>query len=248
MGRLTGKVAIVTGSASGIGEAILRFFAREGASVVGGDINGDAGQAVVDDVVNGGGDACFVPLDASSEADWARIVAAAGERYGGLTSLVNNAGIFLPGGVEDTSASDWDRIMQVSQKSVWLGMKAAMPLLKKSGNASIVNMSSILGLVGDPGSFAYSAAKGAIRSMSKSAALEGASSGVRVNSLHPGMIKTALLGDVPDHILAAHEQVIPIGRRADPMEVAYVALFLCSDEARYMTGSEIVVDGGLTAR
>lgn len=245
--RLKNKIAIISGGANGIGAAHARVFSREGAKVVVGDVQGELGQQVVDGIVREGGEAVFVLLDVTREADWANAIRTTVDRFGGLTTLVNNAGLFRPEGVESTTVEIWERIIAVNQKGIWLGMKAAMPELKKSGNGAIVNLSSIYGIVGSPGAIAYHATKGAVRLMSKAAALEYARLGVRVNSVHPGVINTTMLGDVPADALKALEGMIPVGKFGEPEDVAYASVFLCSDEARYATGSELVIDGGMTA-
>ncbi|HLB85656.1 MAG TPA: glucose 1-dehydrogenase [Steroidobacteraceae bacterium] len=242
--RLAGKVALITGGASGIGAAHVRVFAQAGARVVAGDVQEKLGESVAEAVRSAGGDVVFVKLDVTSPEDWARAVATAVERYGKLTSLVNNAGIYHPGGVEDETMAGWQKMIAINQTGPWLGMKAAMPELLKTGNASIVNISSLFGIVGSPGSFSYHATKAAVRLMSKSAGLEYAKRGVRVNSIHPGQIQTPILGDITPEMDRAIKAAIPMGRVGDPEDIAYGSVYLCSDEAKYVTATEMVIDGG----
>lgn len=245
--RLQGKVALVTGGASGIGAAHVRLFAEAGAKVLVCDVQEEMGRAVADDVNRDGGLAAFFRLDVTNEGAWTSAVADAVSRFGALTTLVNNAGAFAPGGVEAETNDGWNRLVAINQTSVWQGMKAALPALLKSGNAAIVNIASIYGIVGSPGAIAYHATKGAVRVMTKSVALEYARRGVRANAVYPGVIKTPMLGDVPEDALKVLEEGIPMGRRGIPEDIAYCSLYLCSDEARFVTGSDFVVDGGSTA-
>ncbi len=245
--RLQNKVALITGGASGIGAAHVRLFAEAGAKVLIGDVQDALGQQTAEEVVRNGGEAVFVHLDVANEDDWKRAVAEAVKRFGALTTLVNNAGIYRKGEVDTETSEGWNRMIAVNQTGVWLGMKAAMPELLKSGNAAIVNVASIYGLIGSPGSIAYHASKGAVRMMSKSAAVQYARQGVRVNTVYPGVIKTPILGDVPDTMIKALEEGIPMGRRGEPEDIAYASLYLCSDEAKYVSGTDIIVDGGSTA-
>ena len=247
MGRLDGKVALISGGASGIGAAHVRVFAREGASVVFGDLQRDLGEQVAEQVREAGGEVEFVDLDVTDEASWRAAVARAVDRYGSLTTLVNNAGIFHPGGVETETREGWDRMVAVNQTGVWLGMRAALPALKQSGNGAIVNISSLFGLIGSPGNISYHATKAAVRLMTKSAALEYVTQGVRVNSIHPGQIETPILGNLTPEQDAAIQAAIPMGRRGRPEDVAYGSLYLCSDEAAYVTGVELPIDAGWSA-
>jgi len=246
-GRLDGKIALITGGASGIGAAHVALFAAEGAKVICGDVQHELGQAVVDQAKANGGDAVFVPLDVTDEASWQNAIDMAVTIYGGLTTLVNNAGIYHPGGIEEETREGWDKMVAVNQTAVWLGMKAALPELKKSGNAAIVNISSLFGIIGSPGSISYHATKGAVRIMSKSAALEYVNDGVRVNSIHPGQIETPIIGDLTPESDAAIKAAIPMGEMGQPIDVAHGSLYLCSDDARYVTGIELVIDGGWSA-
>jgi NAD(P)-dependent dehydrogenase (short-subunit alcohol dehydrogenase family) len=244
MTKLTGKTALITGGASGIGKAAARLLADGGANVVIGDIQDDAGQAVVDEITEAGGRASFVHLDVTNEDDWNAAVAEAVHQYGGLTTLVNNAGIGDTLPIEDTPKADWDRVIAVTQTSAFLGMKAASAEVQKSGNGAVVNISSMYGIVGGLGGPSYAAAKGAVRILTKNTALGWAKKGVRANSVHPGYIDTPILGDTDRQYLI---DTTPMGRLGQPHEVANVIAFLASDESSFMTGSEVVVDGGYTA-
>ena len=246
-GLLKGKVALITGAASGIGEGHVKVFAKAGAKVVAADIQEEKGRAVVDAVNAAGGDARFVRLDVTSTADWVAAVAFTVTAYGQLTTLVNNAGIYHPGGVEEETEAGWSRMVAINQTAVWLGMKAAMPELLKTGNAAIVNISSLYGLIGSPGSMSYHATKGAVRMMSKSAALEYVKRGVRVNSIHPGQIRTPILGNLTPELDAQIKAAIPMGDMGLPEDVANGSLYLCSDLSRYVTGIEMPIDGGWSA-
>lgn len=246
--RLENKVALVTGGARGIGAAHVRLFAEAGARVLVCDVLEELGSDVAAEVKRKGGDAAFFRLDVTDESNWKQAVAEALGRFGNLTTLVNNAGIVYPGGVESESSEGWDRVVAINQTAVWLGMKTAMPALLKSGNAAIVNVASIWGLVGSSrGSIAYHASKGAVRMLGKAAALEYARRGVRVNTVYPGVIMTPMLDAVPEDALRALEEDIPMGRRGIPEDIAYCSLYLCSDEAQFVTGGDFVVDGGSTA-
>ncbi len=244
MGRLDGKVALISGGASGIGAAHVRLFAREGAKVVSGDIQEERGARIVRQANEAGGDAVFVRLDVTSGESWDAAVAAALARFGALTTLVNNAGIYHPGGVTEETDEGWRRMIAINQTGVWYGMKAAMPALVKTGNAAVVNISSLYGMVGSPGSLSYHATKAAVRLMSKSAALEYVKQGVRVNTILPGQIQTPILGDLTPEMDAAIKASIPMGRMGDPEDIAWGSVYLCSDEAKYVTGAELVIDAG----
>lgn len=244
-GRLAGKIAIVTGAGSGIGAAHARVFAREGAKVAVTDIRESAGRAIADEVIAAGGDALCLHHDVADEASWASVVAATVARFGGITTLVNNAGLNHMRGVEDETVEGWNHIVSIDQMGTWLGMRAVMPHLRASGNGAIVNISSVLGIMATVTCLSFHAAKGAVRMMSSAAAQEYAAQGVRINSIYPGMIDTPQL----DTMLPAEREMIrtsiPMKRIGLPQEVANCALFLCSDEASYVTGAEIIVDGGL---
>jgi NAD(P)-dependent dehydrogenase (short-subunit alcohol dehydrogenase family) len=235
---------LITGGASGIGAAHVRVFAEAGARVLLCDLQEDMGRGVADEATRKGGEVAFFRLDVANEANWKTAVAEAVMRFGSLTTLINNAGIYHAGEVDTETNDGWNRMIGINQTGVWWGMKTAMPELLKSGNAAIVNISSLYGVVGSPGSIAYHASKGAVRMMSKSAAVQYARQGVRVNTVFPGVIKTPILGDVPDHMIKTLEEAIPMGKRGMPEDIAYASLYLCSDEAQYVTGAEILVDGG----
>ncbi len=249
--RLAGKVALISGGARGMGAAEARLFAREGARVVIGDVLDAEGRAVEAELTAKGSDCVFTPLDVTRESDWQRAVALAVERFGKLDVLVNNAGIGAVSRVEDTTEEAWDRVMDVNVKGVFLGTKAAIPAMRRGGGGSIVNISSQLGLVGmDNISPQYPASKGAVRIFTKVTALQYAREGIRCNSVHPGPIVTPMTE--PRRRDPATYQLmlsrIPMGRYGEAEEVAYGVLYLASDEASYVTGSELVIDGGWTAQ
>jgi NAD(P)-dependent dehydrogenase (short-subunit alcohol dehydrogenase family) len=250
MDRLAGKVALISGGARGQGAAETRLFVREGAAVVFGDVLDDEGKTVEAEIRSAGGRATYVHLDVTREADWRAAVATAVQAYGRLNVLVNNAGILFRAKIEETSETDWDRIMAVNVKGVFLGTKAAIPAMRQAGGGSIVNISSTAGLVGSPGgTAAYTATKGAVRLFTKSTAIQHAREGIRCNSVHPGPIATDMIKD----LLADSKQWegrlrrLPMGRVGTADEVAYGVLYLASDESSYVTGSELVIDGGTTA-
>ena len=249
--RLENKVALISGGARGMGAAEARMFAREGAKVVIGDVLDAEGRQVEAQINEAGGECVFVRLDVTQESEWHNAVQTAVERFGKLDVLVNNAGIVLRGVLEDTSAEDWDRVMAVNAKGVFLGTKTAIPEMRKGGGGSIVNISSMSGMVGqDYVQPVYNASKGAVRIFTKSAAIQYAKDGIRVNSVHPGAIDTPMAGERltnPELQREANERS-PLGRTAHPDEVAYGVLFLASDESSFMTGSELVIDGGATAQ
>ncbi len=247
-GRLDGKVALVSGGASGIGAAHVRVFAAEGAKVVAADVQEDKGREVVDGVNNDGGVAAFVRLDVTRADDWKNAVNAAISRFGKLTTLINNAGVYWPGGVEEETPEKWNKMLAINQTGVWLGMKTAVPALRDSGNGVVVNISSLYGLIGSPGSIAYHATKGAVRIMTKAAALEYVRQGIRVNSIHPGQIDTPILAGLTPEQNEQIKAATPMGRLGRPEEIAFGSLYLCSDEASFTTGIELVIDGGWFAQ
>jgi NAD(P)-dependent dehydrogenase (short-subunit alcohol dehydrogenase family) len=257
MERLTGRVALITGAASGIGKATAERLAAEGAAVMITDVEDQGGKAVAEELGALGRRAFYLHLDVVSEPEWQRAVEGAVEQFGGLDVLVNNAGVRgEPEPLEKTSLASWDRSIAIMQTGVFLGLKHAAPALLESGRASVVNISSIFGASGGFGtSPAYHAAKGAVRVLTKTAALRWAKRGVRVNSVHPGFIDTPLLspgsafdqpGSGPFH--RAILDVTPLGRLGRPEEVAAGVAYLASDDAAFVTGSELYIDGGYMAR
>jgi NAD(P)-dependent dehydrogenase (short-subunit alcohol dehydrogenase family) len=260
MGRVTGKVACVTGAASGIGRATALFLAREGASVVATDIQADEGASLLAELAEFAGTACFLPHDVTDEGQWQAVIAEIRSRYGRLDILVNNAGIGFTGSVVDMSLERWRLQMAVNVDGVFLGVKHGLPLMRASGQGgSIINVSSIAGIKASAGTSGYCASKGAVRLFTKSVALEcaAAKDGVRVNSLHPGVVETAIwdtmLGTTADGsndrprgpmLDAAIGDSIPLGFKGSPEDMAEGILWLASDESRYVTGSELVIDGG----
>ena len=250
MGRLDGKVALISGGARGQGAVEAQMFAREGASVVFGDVRDDEGKKVEAGIKAAGGNATYVHLDVISEAEWRAAVATAVSTYGKLDVLVNNAGILLRSKIEETSEADWDRIMAINVKGVFLGTKAAIPAMRQAGGGSIVNISSTAGLVGSPGeTAAYTATKGAVRLFTKATAIQHARDNIRCNSVHPGPIVTDMIKDVLEDRAKWEQRLrrLPMGRAGKPEDVAYGVLYLASDESSYVTGSELVIDGGTTA-
>ena len=248
--RLEGKVALISGGARGQGAVEAKLFASEGASVVIGDILDDLGRQVEAEIAESGGNATYVHLDVTSESQWNDAVNTAVERYGKLDILVNNAGILIRAGVEDTTEEDWDRIMDINGKGVFLGTKAAIPAMREAGGGSIINISSIAGLQGSPASAAYSSTKGAVRILTKSTAVQYAKEGIRCNSVHPGLIYTDMTKDTLDTPEGERDWLarVPMGRIGVSEDVAKGVMFLASDESSYMTGSELVIDGGITAQ
>jgi 3alpha(or 20beta)-hydroxysteroid dehydrogenase len=250
VGKLEGRVALITGGARGQGEAEARLFVAEGARVVVGDVLVAPGQALATEL----GEACaFCHLDVASEADWDRAVALAEERFGKLDALVNNAGIlrFFP--IRDCSLEAYTEVVQVNQVGVLLGMRAAIDPMSRAGGGTIVNVSSVNGLIGIPGTVAYTATKFAVRGMTKVAALELGRLGIRVNSIHPGAVDTPMvspeaLGPMAPRAGAADPyRRLPLGRQARPEEMARLVLFLSCEDSSYCTGAEFVADGGMLA-
>jgi NAD(P)-dependent dehydrogenase (short-subunit alcohol dehydrogenase family) len=246
--RLAGKVALVSGAASGMGQSEATIFAREGAKVIVADILEAEGKQVADKI--GAGQARFVKLDVSSEVDWKAAVDAAVSAFGKLDVLVNNAGISGTYDPDMLSTAAWDKVMSVNAKGVFLGMKYAIPAMKRAGGGAIVNISSISGFVGQPGvHMAYNASKGAVRIMTKTAAVQHAADGIRVNSVHPGFMPPMRTskGSADPQWRAKMLEAVPLKREGRVEEVAHAVLFLASDEASYITGTELVVDGGYLA-
>ena len=250
MERLEGRVALVTGAASGIGKATARRLADEGAAVLLTDVNESLGATTTEELRAAGARVDFLRHDVASEADWEAAVAKAVEEFGGLDIVVNNAGMGDLATIEETSLEDWQRTIAIDQTGVFLGMKTAAPHLKASGHGSVVNISSIFGTSGGFGtSPAYHAAKGAVRTLTKNVALHWATEGVRVNSIHPGFIDTPILDTARG---TPYEQVMidltPMGRLGRPEEIAAGVAYLVSDDASFVTGLELYIDGGYIAR
>jgi NAD(P)-dependent dehydrogenase (short-subunit alcohol dehydrogenase family) len=246
--RLRGKVALISGAARGQGAAEGKLFAREGAKVVLGDVLEAEGLRTVEEIRAQGGEATFVRLDVTKEEDWQRAVDTAVSSYGKLDILVNNAGILQMEGLEDITLEVWERVMAVNQTGVWLGMKAAVPALRKAGGGSIVNISSISGMIGTGMQTAYQASKGAVRIMTKTAAIQYAKEGVRVNSIHPGPIDTPMTADLNREVWQWFLNAVPLRRAGTSEDIAFGVLYLASDESSFVTGSELVIDGGYTAQ
>jgi 3(or 17)beta-hydroxysteroid dehydrogenase len=249
--RLQGKIALISGGARGMGAVEARLFAKEGAKLTIGDVLEDEGRKLEAEINATGGEAVFVRLDVTREADWQKAVEATINRFGKLDVLVNNAGVSGRGRVEDTAVEEWDRVMEVNAKGVFLGTKVAIPAMRKGGGGSIINISSQLGLVGtDHSSPQYQASKGAVRLLTKATAIQYAKEGIRANSVHPGPIVTpmteAARADPERYQLMLSR--IPLGCYGQPEDVAYGVLYLASDESRWITGSELVIDGGWTAQ
>jgi 3alpha(or 20beta)-hydroxysteroid dehydrogenase len=238
-GRLDGKVAIITGGAQGMGAAHARRFVREGASIVIADVVLEGAQALAAEL---GGAATAALLDVTDEAGWAEVIGATAERLGRVDVLVNNAGLLAKGDVDTTTREVWDRVIGVNLTGVFQGMAAVAPVMKRQRSGSIINISSIDGLRGTDHLFAYAASKWGVTGMTKSAAIELGSWSIRVNSVHPGLIETPMSAS-----LGPTRLVIPLDRGADPDEVSSAVLFLASEESAYITGTELVVDGGVLA-
>lgn len=248
--RLEGKVALVTGAARGIGQAVAILFGREGAKVVVTDVLEDEGQATVEIIRSQGREAFFFVLDVRVAAHWQGAVEATMTTYSKLDILVNNAGIGNRTTLEETDEALWDQMMETDVKSIFLGTKTVIPIMKKVGGGSIVNISSIYGLIGSPTSFAFHTAKGAVRLLSKAAAIQLAKDKIRVNSVHPGYTLThgtQNFFSIPS-VMAERLAKIPMGRFGTSEEIAYGVLYLASDESSFVTGSELVLDGGQTAQ
>ncbi len=243
MGKLENKVAIVTGGARGMGAAHVRRFVQEGAKVIFTDINEEGGLSLEKELE---GKAKFVKQDVTKAGDWKRVVDEAEKTFGPVNILVNNAGISISKSIFEITEEEYRRLIDINQVSVFLGIKAVLPSMQKTGNGSIINISSINGLVG--GAVGYTDSKFAVRGLTKAVALQLAALGIRVNSVHPGVIETPMVteGDAVE-VIKEFAKHIPLQRMAQPEEVTNLVLYLASDESSYSTGSEFVVDGGLTA-
>jgi len=249
--RLENKVAFVSGGARGMGAAEARLFAREGAKVVIGDVLDDEGRQTEAAINEFGGECLYVHLDVTSEESWGSAVAETVNRFGKLDILVNNAGVVSRVPLEDLDVDEWDRVMDINSKGVFLGTKAAIPEMRRSGGGSIVNISSISGIAGQSYvSAVYNASKGAVRIFTKSTAIQYASEGIRANSIHPGPIDTPMTAFRQGDPQAVADSIgrIPLGRNGVPDDVAYGVLYLASDESSFVTGSELVIDGGFIAQ
>ena len=248
--RLNDKAVLISGGARGMGSVEAKLFCSEGASVIIGDILEEEGRKIEAEISESGGVCIFVRLDVTSEEDWESAVNLAVERFGKLDILINNAGIFPMESIEDTTVESWDRVMDVNAKGVFLGTKAAIPAMRASGGGSIINLSSIAGLVGSAYSASYNATKGAVRLLTKSTAIQYAKDGIRANSIHPGLIDTLMASELlsDPELQIKRLASTPMGRTGTAEEIAYGALFLASDESSFMTGSELVIDGGFTAQ
>jgi 3(or 17)beta-hydroxysteroid dehydrogenase len=253
MDRVKGKVAIITGGGGGLGKAQALLLAQEGAKVVVTDLDEAHGKGVAEEIKGHGGEAIFIRHDVSSEAQWKSVINETLEKFGKLDILVNNAGVIIFKNIHDTTLDEWRWLMSINLDGVFLGTKYAMEAMKKSGGGSIINLSSAAGIIGTLDTSAYHASKGGVRIFTKAAALECSKAGydynIRVNSVHPGVMKTAMVEglmedeDKKKAALSWH----PIGRFGEPEDVAYGVLYLASDESSFVTGAELVIDGGWTA-
>jgi len=247
LNRLAGKVAIVTGGAAGIGGGVARLFAREGAAVIVADIDPIMARKTVADIEAEGGRALFVETDVASEADIVSTIDRACVEYEGLDILVNNAGIGIAKTAEESDADDWERMMAVNARSTFLATKHAIPRLRARGGGSIINIGSLFALRGAPTYALYATTKGAIRQFTKSAAVAHAGEGIRVNAVHPGVIRTSFADKDPAAVAVANTKLGPSGRWGEPADVAFACLYLATDEASFVTGIDLSVDGGLSA-
>lgn len=246
MGHVEDKVVLVTGGARGMGATEAERLGREGADVIVADVLEEQAQDVADRIRVNGGNALAVVLDVTSEESWTAAVASADREFGRIDALVNNAGISYRVGLMDGTIDDWNRVLAVNLTGPMLGMRAVVPVMRRRDAGSIVNVSSVAGLAGYPAS-AYTASKWGLRGLSKVGALELAPSGIRVNSIHPGLIETPMIDNAPEAMKTAFAAGTPAGRAGRPEEVAALVVFLCSDGSSYINGAEIAVDGGFTA-
>jgi cyclopentanol dehydrogenase len=249
MDRLKGKVALIPGGARGQGAAEARLFVSEGAKVVVGDVLDDLAGALAKEINAKTRGVVAVHLDVTRGTDWRNAVATCEREFGGLDILVNNAGIFNTSGLEDTSEELWDAIVNINQKGVWLGMKEVVAAMERRSGGSIINISSIVGLTGSGGSTTYHGTKGAVRLLTKAAAVQYGPEGIRVNSVHPGIINTRMIDILPKEQRDYYvKNAVPLRREGTPEDVAKLVLFLASEDSSYCTGAEFVVDGGLTTQ
>ena len=249
MGRVEGKIAVVTGAGMGMGRSHALLLAREGASLAVTDIDTGAAKETVELITEAGGKARFWEHDVASEQSWVDVMAGVGEAFGLVDVLVNNAGILLLKPVQETTVEEWDRIFSINARGVFLGTKHVLAMMQNAGGGSIVNISSIYGLIGAPNAAAYEATKGAVRLLTKATAVDYAPFGIRANSVHPGVIRTHMTAGLVSDRETEKALLGPtiMGRSAGPEEVSTAVLFLASDESSFMTGAEIVVDGGYTS-
>jgi NAD(P)-dependent dehydrogenase (short-subunit alcohol dehydrogenase family) len=248
MERLFNKTVLITGGAQGIGRETTVLLAKNGAKVIITDINVEIGNELKTSLVESGYDIDFFKLDVSSSQEWSSLTKNLNSKNISIDILINNAGIVDVTGILNTSEKIWDNVLDINAKGTFLGMKNIIPMMLEKGSGSIVNISSMWGIVGAGGALAYQASKGAVRTMSKSVATEHACNGIRVNSVHPGIIKTDMvLKNTPNKIRQHIVNNTPMGREGNPEEVADLILFLASDESSYITGTEITIDGGFTA-
>lgn len=247
--KLQDKVAIITGGAAGIGFQTALLFLKEGARVVFTDVNQTAGEEALSELKKESQDVVFVKQDVSQEADWETVVKKAKEAFGRIDILFNNAGIYVIKPIPEITMDDWNRMMGINVTGVFLGLKHVLPEIEKTGSGSVINASSIAGLKGSPGHLMYGASKGAVRLMTKDAAAEYASKGIRINSIHPGYITTQMANYASETLNLTKREMdksYPLGRMGKPEEVAKMVLFLASDDSAFSTGAEFVLDGGVT--
>ena len=247
--RLDNKVALITGGARGMGAAEARLFSKEGSKVVSGDVLDADGERLEAEINETGGQCRFVHLDVTSQREWVSAIEETVSTFGKIDILVNNAGIYRVNNILDTSTEEWDQVMDINAKGVFLGSKAVIPYMKQNGGGSIVNISSVAGLVGNRMSSAYTASKGAVRLFTKSTAIQYAGDAIRANSVHPGTIESPMTEQLLEDPSYRDDRMrrTPIGRLGKPEDVAFGVLYLASDESSFVTGAELVIDGGRTA-
>ncbi len=247
MGKLNNKVAIITGGATGIGKQTALLFAKEGANIVLTDIDEETGKETLAEVKQYNDDAIFINHDVSQEAEWKNVVGETVEKFAKIDVLFNNAGIYIIKPIPEIELETWHKLMDINVTGVFLGLKHVLPVMEKGNSGSVINASSVAGLVGAPGHLLYGASKGAVRLMTKDAAAEYASKGIRINSIHPGYITTGMADYASEVTKRSKEELdstYPLGRMGNPMEVAKMVLFLASDDSSFSTGAEFVIDGG----